>query len=160
MKEERWVTLKDGRKVKIKSTSEYMNDLIRNKNKKEKFIDIDADNVDEFNKKRKDYVEKNLKIDDINKNDIGNLKAILDDKVIGSLKYEINNGKYVVSYINIDDDYRRSGIATRLYKQFQQKIGNNDMYFNEFTDEGKKLINKIGKVSKTNDNKYKGRINL
>ena len=28
--EERWVTLKDGRKVKIKSTSEYMNNLIRN----------------------------------------------------------------------------------------------------------------------------------
>ena len=30
---ERWVTLKDGRKVKIKTTSEYMNDFIRGKGK-------------------------------------------------------------------------------------------------------------------------------
>ena len=30
---ERWVTLKDGRKVRIKTTSEYMNDFIRNKGK-------------------------------------------------------------------------------------------------------------------------------
>ena len=155
---ERWVTLKDGRRVKI--TNNYMNDFIRNKNKKEKFTDIDGDNIEDFNKKRKDYVEKNLKINDVNKNDVGSLKAILDDKVVGSLNYEINNGKYVVSYIRVDDDYKRSGIGTKLYKQFQQKIGNNDIYFNEFTNEGEKLINKIGKVSKTKDNKYKGRINL
>lgn len=30
--DERWVTLKDGRRIKIKSTNDYMNDLIRNKN--------------------------------------------------------------------------------------------------------------------------------
>ena len=50
---ERWVTLKDGRRIKIKSTSEYMNDKIREqskKNKKEEMITLYHGSPYEFDK--------------------------------------------------------------------------------------------------------------
>lgn len=129
------------------------------------FNDIDAETPQEFMAKRKDYIDKNMTIDDNYKDNIsrGSLKAKVDGKIVGSLNYEINdNGQIEVANIHVNDDYRRLGIATKLYEQLQEKTPDQDIKFGELTEEGKKLLDSIASLkSKTNQEgfeEYSGQI--
>ena len=75
---------------------------------------------------------------------------------------EVENKIHVVK-IEVHPDYRRKGIATQLYKELQRRAGNEDIYFGEFTKDGKKLVESIGKITKmkkySDTIEYWGRIN-
>lgn len=148
-----WIT-RNG--VHIPITNKYMNDKIRGK--KETFESIDADTPEEFTKERKEYVDKNIKFENVSKGNYNTLRAILDNKIAGDIRYEVNDGKSSIININVSGDYRRSGVATHLYKKLQSKTPNDDLIVSNFTDAGEKLANKIGKV-KYKNGKYYVRIN-
>ena len=148
-----WIT-RNG--VHIPITNKYMNDKIRGK--KETFENIDADTPEEFAKKRKEYVDKNIKFENISKGNYNTLRAILDNKIAGDIRYEVIDGKSNIINVGVSDDYRRSGVATHLYKKLQSKTPNDDLIISNFTDAGEKLANKIGQVKHKNG-KYYVRIN-
>jgi len=152
-----WIT-KNG--VHIPITNNYMNNKIRGKS--ETFDTIDANTRDEFEKKRKAYVEQNLAFSEKESKDktMGKIKAILDNKIVGTLEYEINKyGQTEVHFIWVNNDYRRYGIGTKLYNEIQSKTPNQDLLIKEFTGEGKKLLENIGVITKQDKNGYYVRIN-
>ena len=168
MNDGRWVTLKDGRRVLINN---YMNDFIRNKgkdkekefNKKFKIIEKE-DPYEKFNKKGFNISDKGRSVQ-IKQLDAINKKT---GKTVGYVRYNYVNdfnetdlkNKVNVIMINVDEEYKRQGIGTHLYKQLQQIAGNDDIYLDEITPEGKKLIKSIGEVKKeeiVKDYKNRGR---
>lgn len=144
-----WIT-RNG--VHIPITNKYMNDKIRGK--KETFESIDADTPEEFTKKRKEYVDKNIKFENISKGNYNTLRAILDNKIAGDIRYEVIDGKSNIINVGVSNDYRRSGVATHLYKKLQSKTPNDDLIISNFTDAGEKLANKIGQVKHKNGKYY------
>jgi len=56
-----------------------------------------------------------------------------------------------VQKIEVHPDYRRRGIATQMYKELQKRAGNEDIYFEELTGDGKKLLESVGEITKVQD---------
>ena len=148
------------------STQENLTSENKNENVQEKvtFNDIDANTPQEFMQKRKEYVQNNLQMEDIKSKakDVHVIRAKVDDKIVGTLRYRIEDGKTKVTFIQVDDEYRRLGIGKELYKNLQESVGDNDIYFGELTEEGKKLLDNIAKTkeytNKDGFKEYYGRI--
>lgn len=95
--EEKWVTLKDGRRVRIKSTSEYMNDLIRNDEK--------------IKLNKKEPTDKRVRI----------------DKKYGDWYYEKevdmeDRSNYMYYFYGIDDDWQEWSWSTPYYHEMIEFI--------------------------------------
>lgn len=178
--------------IKNKDVNDYMNDKIRGKKTEEEkeqyfnehfyFEDGDYYRATFFNEQddSKDYLkdkdwDSTKKGYDIKEAGLVKKRIAVKDKntnaEVGFIKYKEvydNSRTSYTSRINIDeivvkDNYRRKGIATQLYKEVQRRAGNEDIYFGELTPKGKKLIEKIGTITKKEDGKYPdywGRINL
>ena len=156
---------KNGRIIPIKvdeeqTTNDYMNDKIRNKGK-ETFDNIEANSPEEYKQKRKEYVNKNIKFKQTDyPADYYKINAMIDNKIAGVVRYSIEDGQIYVDFIDTEDNYLRSGVATNLYKQLQSKTPNKDIVFGDLTPEGKALLNKIGTIKKNKNGKYYGRIKM
>ena len=160
MENGRWVTI-NGTHVFLKDGQSPMDAFIRQKNKKETFDSIEAENYEQFKRKRKDYVNKNIKFNEIDYiNNYHKINAIIDDKIAGVLRYNIKDGQSYVDFIDTELDYARSGVATNLYKQLQLKTPNKDIFFGDLTPEGKALLNKIATIKKNKEGKYYGKIKI
>ena len=92
-------------------------------------------------------------------------KYIKDEngQVTGQLDYYIENNEVTVEMIRVYDQFRRKGYATKLLKNLQKETGNKDINFDMLTDDGKKLIDKIGVITEEKKGiygvgHYKGRI--
>lgn len=88
-------------------------------------------------------------------------------EIVGQIKWqEVHNfsktylvDKVNIVNINVKEEYRRQGIATRLYKEVQKIAGDNDINFGEVSSDGLKLLKRIADIYPTTDKKhYKGRI--
>lgn len=77
--------------------------------------------------------------------------AFLTYKQVDNADNLFNKDKIQVGHIEVNEKYRRQGIATSLYKKLQKEAGDNDIYFGELTKDGKKLLDKIGKITKKQD---------
>jgi len=129
----------------------------------------------------KDNFDENFYIEDAieDKNDIMNFHKIATidkktNKEVGHLYYKevtdmekagfVNNLKIRDIVIFVEEPYRHMGIATQMYKYLQNKFKDDEIYFGNFTPEGKKLVRKIGNI--TDSRKfgkytfYQGKINL
>ena len=181
-----WRTI-NGRRVFIKNKdiNDYMNNKIRKKGKKteeekeqyfnEHFYIQDGDYFaeDPYNQEKKYWNEEKKQYDF--KHGIYKKRINVIDKAtgkeVGHIKYEeiykpeimeVEN-KIHVTKIEVKPEYQRKGIATQMYKELQRRAGNEDIYFGELTTPGKKLVEKIGKITKEQNYGYKdywGRINL
>lgn len=171
---------KDGRIIPIKlnknmTTNDFMNDKIRsdanskkNKEFNDNFYMQDGDFYEEWKKGNASQEfnsvynwgeEKRINVYDKKTN---KQVAYLKYKEVKDYSKTDMKDKINVVTITVDKNYRRKGIATQLYKELQKRAGNNDIHFGELSDEGKKLVKSIGKITKKNDkhNDYWGRINL
>lgn len=94
-------------------------------------------------------------------------KIITDNNnlTIGSVTYLVEKGNYSVYRIDVNELYRKRGIATKLMKSVQREAGNKDINFGTLTSDGEKLISKIATINKIEDGLlgskvYIGKINL
>ena len=76
---------------------------------------------------------------------------------IGYVEYLKGNGKgfgnfegsnIFIKNIEVNKNYRRKGIATKLYKMIQKENNGKEIRFGNLTSDGMKLINKIGKITR------------
>lgn len=55
---------------------------------------------------------------DDRENDSVNFIAVLDNKIIGTIRFQINeNNEGQLRYLAVDDEYQRRGIATKLIRE-------------------------------------------
>lgn len=163
----RWITWK-GRRILVNDKGNIVKDNKQDEKEKyfnEHFYLEDGDYLKEFDWQNKDskngkkywnekekaydyghgtYDKRISAIDKETKQEVGHIKY---KEVYDPSKLFIED-KFHVDSIYVDEKYRRQGIATQLYKELQRRAGNQDIYFGEMTPEGKKLINKIGKITK------------
>lgn len=138
---------------------EDVSDNSRNENNT-RFVDIEASTLEEFTRLRKEYVDKNITYETSTRENYNTLKAKLDDDIVGEVRYETINGQNQIVYINTKEDYRRSGIATKLYKELQAKTPDKEIIITGFTDSGEKLIDKIAETKEYRNGKYYVKIKL
>ena len=110
--------------------------------------EIDVNKV--MNKKiRNQILDKRDNIKTINLIENGKDKTvekIINDKnnrVIGTVGYLVENGEYSIYRIDVDENYRRKGIATKLMKSVQREAGDKYINLGTLTEDGKKLMNSI-----------------
>ena len=108
-----WRTNKYGNKFPI--TNEYMNNKIKGT------YTI---------KKQRDKQFKNYRTMDLY---YGKDKA-------GYLEYQDNNGNITVNVIEVDEKYRRKGVATRLLKELKDEYGDITYKFSAVLSDGEKLL--------------------
>ena len=75
-------------------------------------------------------------------------------QVTGQLDYVEQNGETMVQMIKVYSQFQRNGYATKLLKSLQKDVGNKDINFDILTDDGKKLIDKIGIITKERKDDY------
>ena len=63
-----------------------------------------------------------------------------DGKVVGTLEYGEYDGSPNVKMIEVDPEYRRQGIGTKLLQELQKKYPNTEIDFGMATEDGVKLI--------------------
>lgn len=147
MEEGKWITLKDGRRILLKpkqvninEANKYMSDKIRSAKVKTETM---SENILGYERKHK-YIKEN-------------------GVVVGEVIYDYENGIPHIENINIHEAYRRKGYATRLLKEVQEEVGDQEIDFGILTKDGKQLIDKIGYEVKEeqlgkHEKKYKGKI--
>lgn len=144
MNEDKWVTLRDGRRIKL--TSDYMNKAIRSS-----------------------YIDKNTLIKTIKDDTYPELdkrhKYIVDRKTgitMGQLDYYVQDGKPTVEFIRVYEEYRRNGYGTKLMQHLQKEFKNTDINLENLTPDGKQFFGAIADITeKTKGNydyHYKGKI--
>lgn len=126
MEDGRWVTLKDGRRVKI---NDYMNDKIKG--------------TYTIKKKKDRQFPKYRTMTFYN----GKEKA-------GYLEYQDNNGNITVNVIETEPKYRRQGIATRLLKELKDEHGDIVYKFSAVLSDGDKLLKNKTNIIKKEDGDY------
>lgn len=74
--------------------------------------------------------------------------SLINNKKISeaTLDYEIKDDKYTVRMINTLKEYKRKGNATKLLSTLQEKVGNDDLYFDLVTEDGKKLLDNVADI--------------
>ena len=140
MDDGRWVTLKDGRRVMIKSTSEYMNDKIRN------------NKIPKINEEENSYGDYNycaLWMNDKNGNPIAHLTYLKlnDMKKSDIYKGMFGGRKVAIERIDVDEKYRRRGYATALLKELQKKYPDDEIRFGQLDPDGEKLFNSVAIIT-------------
>lgn len=66
-----------------------------------------------------------------------------NDKVVGKIEYGEYDGKPNVKMIEVLPEYRRQGIATKLFQELQKKYPNTEIDFGMSTPDGTKLLEAI-----------------
>lgn len=66
-----------------------------------------------------------------------------DGKVVGTLKYGEYDGKPNVKMIEVDPEYRRKGIGTKLLQELQKKYPDVEIDFGMATPDGMKLLDSV-----------------
>lgn len=176
----RWITI-NGAHVFLKEGQSPMDAFIkqkgRTKDTKETYFNKnfrleDDDYYKEFNKSKKDYDYKQDKYWKEDKKGYDNEHGILEKRIsvidkktnedIGHIKYkevyDFNKtsltDKFNVDEIAVKEEYRGKGIATKLYRELQKRAGNQELHFGELTEEGKKLVESIGTITRKTNEKY------
>jgi len=93
------------------------------------------------------------------------LSALKNNEVVGFIRYNDEGNTPSVVFIRVDNKYRHKGIAKELYRKLQKQYPNKTIKFGEMTEEGRQLIEHIGKITKQIKNsdgfiEYYGRINI
>ena len=160
------------RPIKIKkemSTNQYMNNKIRNNNqdKKEQYFnenfymqDAKHENTDDdkyWNEQKKGYIKHpgliEKKISTYDKKtgkEVGRLtyNEIYSDEAYNLYDKNTHPNRINVEGMYVTPEYQRKGIATQMYKELQNRAGDDEIFFGELTKEGKKLLNSIGEIRK------------
>ena len=66
-----------------------------------------------------------------------------DGKIVGTLEYGEYDGEPNVKMIEVEPEYRRKGIATKLLQELQKKYPDAEIDFGMTTDDGTKLLDSI-----------------
>lgn len=66
-----------------------------------------------------------------------------DGKVVGTLEYGEYEGQPNVKMVEVNPEYRRKGIATKLLQELQKKYPDAEINFGMTTDDGTKLLDSI-----------------
>lgn len=126
MENGRWVTLKDGRRIKLKTTNEYMNDFMKKEKNKINTYSTDA------------YSGQVNMIKEIRNN---------NDEIIAKLQYTDYDNKAYIDLIETKEEYRRKGLATKLMNDLEKEYGENIEY-GYSTPDGTKFLKSYFKNKK------------
>lgn len=73
-------------------------------------------------------------------NDVVDIKACVDCKKIGWLNGKKYKEHIEIWYMDVDEDYRRMGIATNMFKTLIERYPNDKFCFGYLTDNGCSLV--------------------
>ena len=143
--------------------NDYMNSYIRSGNSDNIYIDKDG-RVYEVKKKE----EKNgdVSYGHIGLNEKGEEKAWLEyvklNNNVSGDSYRFNGTKYQISGIKVDENYKRKGLGTRLYKEIGKISNHEEIKFGTLTKEGKSLVDSVAVITRienyANETLYYGKI--